>query len=255
LRKLNFAAEFEKALERHNLSYDVKGVVTGGGQVYPLGTDTKVLSSVFELLARPLIYEVAKQHGLEVREARAQNYYPDFTLMSDERDKEKIAVDVKTTYRDKEEGWLARFTLGSYTSFLRPTTEAKNIEFPYSEYAKHWIVGFIYRRVNSVREAAHIYPLASLDQIQTPLSGVAVFAQEKWRIAGDRAGSGNTTNIGSIAGGIDDFRRGRSIFSSEAEFLAYWRNYGRTAAHREGAFTNIEEFRRWMKKKARKSAS
>ena len=47
--------------------------------------------------------------------------------------------------------------------------------------------------------------------------------QEKWRIAGDKAGSGNTTNIGSISGMLADFQQGNGVFQSESEFLAYWR--------------------------------
>ncbi len=57
--------------------------------------------------------------------------------------------------------------------------------------------------------------------------------QEKWRIAGDRAGSGNTANIGSIGGTIVDFSAGNGIFDSEAEFLEYWRGYKHTEWERE----------------------
>ena len=65
----------------------------------------------------------------------------------DESDNQKIAVDVKTTYRRFTAGgtWKAGFTLGSYTSFMRRNT--KNIVFPYERYAKHYIIGFIYTRV------------------------------------------------------------------------------------------------------------
>jgi len=35
-----------------------------------------------------------------------------------------------------------------------------------------------------------------------PLEAVDVFVQEKWRISGDHAVSGNTTNIGSINGSL-----------------------------------------------------
>jgi len=65
--------------------------------------------------------------------------------------------------------------------------------------------------------------------------------QEKWRIAGDRPGSGNTANIGSIRGRLSDFQEGNGLFRSEAEFLAYWRGYGTTA--RERRYRNIEGFR------------
>lgn len=75
------------------------------------------------------------------------------------------------------------------------------------------------------------------------MSSVDVFIQEKWRIASGHAGSGNTTNIGSIEGTLKDFAEGRGDFRSEEEFLAYWRGYERTSAEREGVYSNIEEFR------------
>lgn len=74
--------------------------------------------------------------------------------------------------------------------------------------------------------------------------------QEKWRIAGQFAGSGNTTNIGSISGTVDDFRAGRGSFASEEEFLDYWRNYERTAAQRKQSYSTLEGYRAWKKKQA-----
>jgi len=67
--------------------------------------------------------------------------------------------------------------------------------------------------------------------------------QEKWRIAGDRAGSGNTANVGSIYGTIKDFSAGNGVFASEAEFLEYWRGYRRTNRERQASYSNIDEFR------------
>ncbi len=67
--------------------------------------------------------------------------------------------------------------------------------------------------------------------------------QEKWRIAGDRAGSGNTANVGSIYGTIDDFSFGKGVFNSEEEFLEYWRGYKRTNQERQSSYSNIHEFR------------
>ncbi|HEX8677946.1 MAG TPA: type II restriction endonuclease, partial [Segetibacter sp.] len=88
--RVNFKEEFEKKLAKHSLTYKIQGVLADDNRIYPLGTDTKVLSSIFELVSRPLVYEIAKEHGLTVREPRAQNIYPDFTLMSGEQDTRKI---------------------------------------------------------------------------------------------------------------------------------------------------------------------
>ena len=239
----------ENELESLEDHYQVCGIVDQVGLVYPLGADTKVLSTVFELITRPIIYKIAENLGLEVVEPTVQNHYPDFTLHKNMTDLKKIAVDVKTTYRSNSYGRFS-YTLGGYTSFIRPGNETKNIVFPFPHYESHWIVGFVYDRVAEKKAAAHrIYDTAELKEIPIPFKNVEVFVQEKWRIASGRAGSGNTTNIGSINGTIEDFREGRGVFDSESEFLEYWRNYGRTSRDRAGVFHDIDEFRFWKTKK------
>ena len=82
--------------------------------------------------------------------------------------------------------------------------------FPFSDYQEHYIIGFVYSRgKKSNRGSPFVYPVDELDNVPVPIENIEFFVQEKWRIAGDRAGSGNTTNIGSITGTIDDFREGK----------------------------------------------
>lgn len=221
--------------------YGVCGIIDRRGRIYPLSSDTKVLSTLFENIARRAVASYAARQGLTLYDAGKQNYYPDFTLAAHPDDPHKIAIDVKTTYKATADSRFS-FTLGSYTSFLR--NGVKNIAFPYSEYVEHWIIGFVYRRVD-VDDAAtsRLYSTDELASIPAPFTDVEVFMQEKWRIAKDSAGSGNTTNIGSIVGTIADFTQGRGVFQSESEFLAYWRSYGRTAAERGPLYHNISEFR------------
>lgn len=176
-------------------------------------------------------------------EPEKQNHYPDFTLMQHDGDCEKIAIDVKSTYRKDADSRFS-FTMGSYTSYIHPKTETKNIVFPYSHYREHWIIGFVYQRTQSKRgQADIIYSFETLQDVPIPFDNVEVFMQEKWRIAGDRAGSGNTTNIGNIKGTLQDFVAGRGVFKSEDEFLAYWRGYKRTARERSQGHSNVLEFR------------
>ena len=238
----NLRTILEQELGKLSGSYEVCGIVDRAGCVYPLGADTKVLSTIFELVSRPAVYAAAQQLGMEVREPSVQNHYPDFTLHTGEDCNRKIAVDIKTTYRikDDDEFW---YTLGGYTSFIRPGNEKKNIVYPFTDYAEHWVVGFVYNRIAEKKSGAeHRYPLSQISEIPLPFGNVEFFVQEKWRIASDRAGSGNTTNIGSISGTIDDFRAGDGPFQSEQEFLDYWREYGRTADERTD-FSNIRAFR------------
>ena len=219
--------------------YSACGIIDRRGRIYPLGTDTKVLSTIFELIARQAVADYARQAQLLLIDSDKQNYYPDFTLAVDRNDPRKIAIDVKTTYKNNADADFG-FTLGSYTSFLR--NETKNIMFPFRQYREHWIIGFVYRRVAVDADASgRQYTVADLAGIPAPFTDVEVFVQEKWRIAGDRPGSGNTANIGSIRGKLDDFQQGGGVFGSETEFLAYWRGYGATAAERK--YRNIGEFR------------
>jgi hypothetical protein len=236
--------EFTSKMQEHNLDFSVLGFYTSTGRIYPLGTDTKVLSTFFELVCRPLIFEIAQENNLQVVEPYQQNYYPDFTLMTDEKDEAKVAIDVKTTYRNFTANgeWTASFTLGSYTSFMR--NETKNIRYPYNQYSKHYVIGFIYTREEvDISHGADRYTLENIDEITSHISDVDFFIQEKYRISGDHAGSGNTTNIGSISGSsIDDFVQGRGPFSQLGEdvFNDYWRNYGRTK--RERTYNNVMEY-------------
>ena len=234
-------------VERLENSYAVYGFINRERDIYPIGSDTKVLSTVFELISRPAIYSIGKTFDYDVVEPAAQNHYPDFTLMRSRNDVRKIAVDVKTTYRRNIKNKF-NYTLGSYTSFIRPGNEKKNIVFPFNEYATHLVVGFVYNRaVEKKFSLKHKYPLEQLQNIPFPFDNVEFFVQDKWRIASDKAGSGNTANIGSIYGLIDDFRNGNGPFQSEEEFLEYWRLYGRTADVRTD-FSNISEFRRFKQR-------
>ncbi len=232
------------ALEEIQNGYTLCGVVDRRARVYPLGSDTKVISTLFEIVVRQAVASYAKHSGLELIEPTKQNHYPDFTLMKDVQDQQKIAIDVKTTYKKKGTRRFG-YTLGSYTSYIRPETASKNIVFPYDQYAEHWVIGFVYKRSEGKRDTTGlIFSFDSLNEIPIPFDDVEVFMQEKWRIAGDRAGSGNTANIGSISGTIDDFRSGNGVFHTEQEFLEYWRGYKRTAQERKLSYSSFDEFQK-----------
>ena len=222
-----------RALAEVQNGYTLCGVVDRRARVYPLGSDTKVISTLFEIVARQAVASYARETGLILVEPEKQNHYPDFTLMRYDGDRAKIAIDVKTTYR-KHVGSRFNYTMGSYTRYIHAETETKNIVFPHSEYREHWVIGFAYQRAEGKRSHADaIYSFETLQDIPIPFDDVEVFMQEKWRIAGDRAGSGNTANIGSINGILEDFVAGNGIFKSEDEFLTYWRGYKRTAKERQ----------------------
>lgn len=240
----DFKTAFAQKMQTRVQSAAICGMVAQDGTVYPLGSDTKVLSTIFELFTRPVMMEIAAENGLMLVEPSAQNHYPDFTLFHPNYPNQKIAVDVKTTYITRPHEKFG-FTLGGYTSFIRPGNERKNIVFSFNEYCEHIVIGYVYERAAAKQAAVHAtYTVNQLNAVPMAYNGVRLFVQDKWRIASASAGSGNTTNIGSISGTLDDFVAGRGPFMSEDEFLDYWRNYGTTAATRTN-YSNLAQYRVW----------
>jgi hypothetical protein len=94
------------------------------------------------------------------------------------------------------------------------------------------------------------YPLEELHSISSVISNIQFFVAEKWRIAGDRGGSGNTANIGSIQR-IECILSGKGMFSKLGEdwFDDYWMNYGqittKTATGQTKKITSLEDFVRY----------
>lgn len=63
----NFKEALETKLKANGNKYTISGVVSQDGTVYPLGSDTKVLSTIFELFTRPLMIELAHDLGVASR--------------------------------------------------------------------------------------------------------------------------------------------------------------------------------------------
>jgi len=244
-----FKQRFEEKVSSYNLDWRVFGFLTPSGRIYQIGTDTKVISTVFEALVAPLVKEIADEHGYLV-EFSEQTVYPDFTLSPPDGEKARVAIDVKTTYRRfSTKGNIVpfRYTLGSYTSFLRSPGAKKNIKYPYIEYSDHWTIGFIYARIEGI--AAKVYEYSgNLAGLTCPYGNVEFFVQEKYKIVGLTPASGNTTNIGSFpTNNILDLRDGIGPFAKHGKDVCdeYWRNYPRVSGDRK--YSTVEEFLKWHK--------
>jgi len=240
----------KEKFEEVGYGWDVKGVIDSAKRIYTLTDDTKLISKVFELVSRPVIYAIADENDLVVHEASSQTIYPDFTLEGEALGKKKVAVDLKSTYRRflrDGKTFRAAFTLGGYTSFLRNPT--KNILFPYHEYSEHWIVGFIYTRDPAATDVG-IVPISDIDEIIPILRDIDLIVDEKYRIASESPGSGNTANIGSVKT-IEELREGRGPFAPWGPpiFEDYWRNYMTNGMARHAGvprpFTSLGEYVRW----------
>jgi hypothetical protein len=207
----------EEELAEIGLDWDIKGILDSKNRVYVIPNDTKLISTVLELVTMPMILEIAKKYNFQVVQSDRQTVYPDITIIHDGK---KYALDIKSTYRRSSN--KAGFTLGSYTGYLRNPT--KNIMFPYYEYESHWIMGFIYTR--SPKAESDIVDLSEIDSIVPPIKDIEIIVQEKYKIASSQPGSGNTANIGSITD-IEKLKEGTGPFAElgEEAFEDYWRNY------------------------------
>lgn len=246
----DFISEFNKKVAEKNIDWEVSALAAPNGNLYSLGSDSKLIGRIFELISFSILQEIATENGYTLHPSEAQTVYPDFTLYKDKSDKEKIAVDIKTTYRSfkkngEPSGYV--FTLGSYASFMRNGT--KNISFPYSEYAKHYVIGFVYTR-NDMASEGQVYKISELKELPVPYKDVEVFVQEKYKIAGEKPGSGNTENIGSYkTNNMDYLVNGDGPFSNLGIeiFESYWAGYPKFRAT-EKDYTTIDEFIEYKEK-------
>jgi len=300
--------EFNKVVADNNGDWTVKGFIDVYKNIYTISIDTKVVSKIIELMIFPIILKFANENNYKVILSSHQNHYPDITFV-DRETGEKIALDIKSTYRinkDKVNG----MTLGAFTGYFRNRHSNKNITFPYQQYSKHYILGVIYSKTDLYRaEAAlekmsisvlektrkklseyisnqstetfeellatikkdhkdleldllrdkldecvidekKVFKLEDLQDIFSVVRDFDFFVQEKWKIAIDRPGSGNTKNIGST-NSIKELKSGTALFTKhpngEEIFSDFWMFYltkdmARSVDLEEPPYTNLKTY-------------
>ncbi len=259
--KLEFEAKLKKfvaTLQEHISGKDgqwtVKGFIDAFKNIYTISTDTKIVSKVLEIHIFPQIMKFAQENGYKVVLPAQQNFYPDISFIKKDDESVQFAVDFKTTYRKEKKPHLCNgFTLGSHGKYFQDRQSKKNIQFPYSSYAGHFCLGIIYDRIKPTdMDETKIYAVDALSSIASVIGNFQFFVAEKWKIASDRRGSGNTANIGSIEN-IADIVDGRGMFSrlGEKYFDEYWMNYKKiTVSDDKGGskkITNLKEFVEYKK--------
>lgn len=223
IRKLRDAvASFAPDMQTSSGDWAVKGFIDVRRMIYTISADTKVVSKIVELHLFPRIMAFASSNKLKVFLTKEQNFYPDMTFEDDRGN--LFAVDIKSSYR-RDAHSINGMTLGAFTGYFRNRDSTKNTTFPYSRYKAHIVLGIIYSVADNVDEVK-IHPLGDLDGIPSVLKDFQFFVQEKWKIAIDRPGSGNTKNIGSV-NKISDLLEGTGPFANLGEkfFDDYWTNY------------------------------
>lgn len=256
----SFARELHNYVSTQDNQWVIKGFIDVFRNIYTITSDTKIVSKVIEIHLFPKFLEFADKYGYKMIFADKQNWYPDITFISEKDEKIKFAVDLKTTYITKYKNGIPYecngFTLGSHGTYFINRQSRKNIQFPYSEYLGHYVLGILYERNHATKiDETKKYKIEELESIPSVIKNFVFFAHEKWRIASDKSGSGNTANIGSVKR-VKELLEGKGIFwqyfreKGEEWFDEYWMNYGRITIKdpktgKTKKVTSLEEFLRF----------
>ena len=269
-----FTEKLEKYVSTENGDWSVKGFIDVYKNIYTISSDTKIVSKILEIHIFPQILQFADSIGYKIILAEKQNWYPDLTFVKKDNEEVKFALDIKTTFRRNDK--TAGFTLGSHGGYFKERDKDKNIQFPYNQYTGHYCLGVIYTRTDVTDDLAEteIYQVQELqEEYETPNKKVGersvttvknlksitsvikdfdFFAAEKWKIASDKQGSGNTANIGSIFD-IEDLKNENGIFSKLGEewFDEYWINHGSATMVKDGKPTKITTLKDFLEFKGR----
>lgn len=241
--------EFYKEMD--NIEIKPYGILDTSNKIHTLGTDSKIIGRIFEMYAQPILEKIAKRHNMILSTPESQTVYPDFIMMENEESDKKIAIDVKSTYINSDFSKI-KFTLGSFGSYMRNNT--KNIKFKYTDYAKHYVIGFVYKR-NGQAQESKVYDYTYREKISLPFYDVKYFIQEKYKIAGEKPGSGNTENIGSFS--TNDFsvlKNGNGPFATLGSdvFDIYWKYYPKYRSVTKN-YSSLTEFIQWFSKQSENS--
>ncbi|MGE0088655.1 MAG: type II restriction endonuclease [Bacteroidales bacterium] len=269
-----FANKLEKYVSADNGDWSVKGFIDVYKNIYTISSDTKIVSKILEIHIFPQILQFADSIGYKLILAEKQNWYPDLTFVNKYNEEVKFALDIKTTFRRNNN--TAGFTLGSHGSYFKERDKDKNIQVPYNQYTGHYCLGIIYTRtdVGDGLSETEIYQVKELlEEYETPIKRVGqrevttvdnlrsitsvikdfdFFAAEKWKIASDKQGSGNTANIGSVID-ISDLKNEKGVFSQLGEewFDEYWINYGTATMVKNNEHIKITTLKDFLEFKGR----
>lgn len=270
---IGFAEKLQRYVSTETGDWSVKGFIDVYKNIYTISSDTKIVSKILEIHIFPQIIQFAEEAGYNIVLAEKQNYYPDITFINKENDGIKFAVDLKTTYRGKRN--TVSFTLGSHGAYFKDRDKQKNIQFPYNQYSGHFCLGVIYTRTDKEVSGTEIYNVKELQEDNTPhinnkvgerevtvvenlksitsvIRDLEFFVAEKWKIAGDKQGSGNTANIGCTLC-LEDLKNENGIFSRLGEewFDEYWMNYGALSTVKDGKVVKITTLKDFLEFKGR----
>jgi len=201
----------------------------------------------------PKIRQFAIENDFDIVLSKEQNFYPDISFIG-KNNGEKIALDIKSTYRTSETT-ASGFTLGAFTGYFRNRTSKKNITFPYGEYKKHYVLGIIHTKQDERIDEYEIYSIGDLKRILSVIKDIEFILQEKYKIATDRPWNSDSKDIASTTK-IDELREGSGVFAGYGVdvFDDYWMYYmTNDMAHQvdlpKPPYRNIKEYCEYKNKK------
>lgn len=97
--EFDFISEFNRKIIEKNINWEVSALASPDGRLFSLGSDSKLIGRIFELISYSILQEIADENGFTLQPSDQQTVYPDFTLMKNRADIEKIAIDIKSTYK------------------------------------------------------------------------------------------------------------------------------------------------------------
>ncbi|QCL70021.1 restriction endonuclease [Neisseria flavescens] len=239
----HFVQDLSNEISDSHGKWSIKGFIDIYKNIYTISSDTKIISKILEIHLFPLLVQFATKYGYKIVLAEHQNYYPDISFVDIKNENIRFALDLKTTYR-KTETLCNGFTLGSHGAYFTDRNGTKNIQFPYNSYLGHYCLGVIYNRTSPEKiDETKVFNLEQLNTISSVIGDFQFFVAEKWKIASDKSGSGNTANIGSIQN-IQDILNGNGMFSKLGEewFDDYWINYRKIKDSNGKLITNLLDF-------------
>ncbi|WP_426745083.1 hypothetical protein VZQ01_27180 [Myxococcus faecalis] len=126
---MNLQTEFAAAVRRQDIHFAVRSLLEPVIQPQLATLDSRLLASLLELYCQPLLVDIADRHGLRVVDAPPE-VYPHFTLLKDDSDRAKVAVDIEVRWSTGMSGGVV----------IRESLVQSR--FPLDEYAAHWVVCF-----------------------------------------------------------------------------------------------------------------
>lgn len=208
--KPDFKTDFENLFK--DFRWTIKGFIDENGKVCDLPDIPQVITGIFQEVAKQKVKSFLRQnYHCQIIQGGAREY-PEITAFGGKLKEGKIAIDIKTTRRVSKNR-VSGFSMGSYAGyFTHPDQKLPGCKFPYGDFKKHWIIGFVYTW-NPRADSLHM------------VSDIEVIVNEKWKLASKSTATGTTFAVSSVRN-FNALRAGKGDFSSLQEFESFWRAKG-----------------------------